>query len=127
MEDKDSIGGGVMHALSMASVAFALFAVCPRMVGIANIIVKYTRTDIILVSIVGTILSIPLVMLMAWILKKYGLIPTLLFTIVTDILAAVSLRGVSFNWIKSGIEIFVIAIFVIIGVKVGAFVAHLLP
>ncbi|MEA3323616.1 MAG: hypothetical protein U9Q37_00515 [Euryarchaeota archaeon] len=65
-------------------------------------------------------LALPLIVLMALIFKEYGLFAALLFCVVTDLMAAVVMKGISF---KAGVETHIIALFVIVGVKVAAMVS----
>lgn len=65
-------------------------------------------------------LALPLIILMAPIFKEYGLFAALLFCVVTDLMAAVVMNGISF---KAGVETLIIALFVIVGVKVASMVS----
>lgn len=113
-----------MHRLLIVSIAFALFIVCPRMAGMTNVITKATQTNIVQVAVIGTILSLPLIIAMVLIFKGYGLIVALGFCVLTDVGAALLMREIS---LKAGLETFIIALFIIIGVKVASFISGLLP
>ena len=117
---KVTVGGGKMNSLPIVSVAFALFIVCPRMAGMANVITNAAQTNIIHVAVMGTIISLPLIIGMVLIFKAYGLIVALGFCVLTDIGAAFVMRQISF---KAGLETFIIAIFLILGVKVASIIS----
>ena len=113
-------GGRIMNPLLIASIAFALFILCPRMAGMANIIANTTQTNLILVAVIGTLISLPLIVLMVIIFSNYGLWAASAFAVATDVLAALTMGAIS--W-KSSFETFVIAIFVIVGVRVATLIS----
>ena len=57
----------------VASVGFALFILCPRMAGMANVIANATKANLVLVSVIGTLISLPLIVAMVFIFRQYGL------------------------------------------------------
>ena len=103
----------------VASVAFALFVLCPRMAGMANVIANATKINLVLVSVMGTLISLPLIVSMVFIFRQYGLWAALAFAVFTDVLAALVMGAIS--W-KSSFETFVIALFVIAGVRVASLI-----
>ena len=113
-------GGRIMNPLLIASIALALFIVCPRMAGMVNVIGNAIQVNLITVAVIGTIVSLPLIVLMVIIFQHYGLWAALAFAVFTDILAALVMGATS--W-KSGLETFIIAIFVIVGVRVAALIS----
>jgi len=119
-KNKSSNGGSKMEQLLIVSMAFALFVVCSRMAGMTNVITNATQTNIIHVAIIGTIMSLPLVIAMVLIFKQYGLFAALGFCVLTDLGASLVMRQISF---KAGLETFIIALFVIIGVKVASIIS----
>ena len=123
-KNKSSNGGSKMEQLLIVSMAFALFVVCPRMTGMTNVITNATQTNIIHVAIIGTIMSLPLVIAMVLIFKQYGLFAALGFCVLTDLGAFLVMRQISF---KDGLETFIIALFVIIEVKVASIISSWLP
>jgi len=123
-KNKSSNGGSKMEQLLIVSMAFALFVVCSRMAGMTNVITNATQTNIIHVAIIGTIMSLPLVIAMVLIFKQYGLFAALGFCVLTDLGASLVMRQISF---KAGLETFIIALFVIIGVKVASIISSWLP
>ncbi len=113
-----------MYSFLVVSVAFALFIVCPRMAGMVNVITKATQTNIVQVAVIGTILSLPLIIAMSLVFRKYGLIAALGFCVLTDVGAALLMKEIS---LKAGLETFIIALFVILGVKVASLISSWLP
>lgn len=111
-----------MQTIIFVSVAFAFFIVCPRMAGMTHIITSYTQTNIYYVSIIGTIISIPLLLIMVSLLKKYGLIAAVGFCVLTDIAAALLMGKVVS--IKAGLETFIIALFLIAGARIAPIISN---
>ena len=110
-----------MRSLLIVSIAFALFLVCPRMAGMVNVITDATQTNIISVSVIGTVISLPLIIVMVLLFKRYGLIAALGFCGLTDIGAALVMKQVS---LKAGLETFIIALFLILGVRVASIISN---
>ena len=108
--------------LLMASIGLSLFIICPRMAGMVNIIAKNSQVSLVYTTLLGTIISIPLVIAMVLIFAKFGIWGALAFCVLTDLGAALFMKEIS---PKAGIETLVIAIFVIIGVKVSPYIANL--
>jgi len=108
---------GTMNPFIVASVAFALFVVCPRMAGMMNVITGSTETDIFRVIFVGTLVSIPLLVGMVMAFKAYGIYGALAFNIGTDMLAVAFMKNIS---ARAGFETLIIAAFVLLGVKVAS-------
>jgi len=113
-----------VNALLVASAAFALFILCPRMAGMANVIADATKVNLILVAVIGTLISLPLIVLMVIIFRQYGLWAALAFAVFTDALAALTMGAIS--W-KASFETFIIAVFVIVGVRVAALLSAKIP
>ena len=109
--------------LLISSVGLALFIVCPRMAGMVCVIAKHSQVSLVYTALFGSIVAIPLVIVMALVFAKFGLWGALAFCVLTDLGAAFVIKEIS---IRAGIETFVIAMFVIIGVKVAPFVANVL-
>ena len=100
--------------------AFAFFIVCPRMAAMTNLITKQTKFSIYLIVIIGTIVSIPLLLLMTFVIKHWGLTAGLGLAILTDFLAALVMSSVS---MKAAIETFIIALFVVAGNKIAVWLS----
>ena len=109
--------------LLISSVGLALFIVCPRMAGMVCVIAKHSQVSLVYTALFGSIVAIPLVIVMVLVFAKFGLWGALAFCVLTDLGAAFVIKEIS---IRAGIETFVIAMFVIIGVKVAPFVANVL-
>ncbi len=74
-------------AVYLATVAaFAFFIICPRMAAMTNIITRYSQMSIYSVVLWGTILSLPLLILTAWAIDRWGLMAGLGLAIFTDFL-----------------------------------------
>lgn len=111
-----------MNHLIVASVAYACFIVCPRMAGITSVIAKATHVNLISVSVIGTLMALPLIVLMVVVFKQWGLWAALALAVGTDLVAALVMGGI--GW-KAGFETFVIALFVLIGVKAASFLSSM--
>ncbi|HIC91931.1 MAG TPA: hypothetical protein EYP21_07745 [Syntrophaceae bacterium] len=109
-----------MNNTLIASIAFSLFILCPRMAGMTYVIAKSSHVNIVQSVIFGMVLAIPLTILMVHIFGKYGLWGALAFCIITDLGAALIMTKMS---LKAALETFVIALFVIVGVRVASFVS----
>jgi hypothetical protein len=103
----------------IASIGFALFILCPRMAGMANVIANATKVNLVLVSILGTLISLPLIVAMVLIFRQWGLWAALAFAVLTDVIAALVMGAIS--W-KSSLETFIIALFVIAGVRIASLI-----
>ena len=53
-----------MGTMILVSIASVFFIVYPRMAGMRNVITKTTQTNIICMSVIGTMISLPLVIAM---------------------------------------------------------------
>jgi hypothetical protein len=113
-----------MNPLVAAVIAFALFIVCPRMAGMTTIIAKASETNLILVAFIGTLISLPLIVAMVIIFKSWGLWAALAFAVFTDLLAALVMGAI--NW-KASFETFIVALFVLAGVRVATLLSAWLP
>ena len=58
--------GGVirMNEIFISSIAFGLFIVCPRMAGMMHVINKNSNVSMLRTVLTGTLMSIPLLLLM---------------------------------------------------------------
>lgn len=111
-----------ISAYLITIVAFAFFLVCPRLGAMTNILEKNTDFPIYWLVIIGTFASIPLLVLMTWLIRHWGLMAGLALAIVTDLIAALILTSVS---MKVALETFIIAIFVVGGNQIAKMItAH---
>ncbi len=105
----------------LASIAFGFFVVCPRMAGMLPLIAKNTQSSLLLIVLAGTACSIPLLFLMVYVFGKFGIMGALLICVLTDLFAAMMMGGIN---IKAGFETFIIALFVIAGVKLAPIIVN---
>lgn len=111
-----------ISAYIITIIAFAFFVVCPRLGAMTNLLERNTEFPIYWLVIVGTFLSIPLLVLMTWVIRQWGLMAGLGLAVVTDLLAALILTSVS---MKAAVETFIIAIFVVGGNQIAKMItAH---
>ena len=86
-----------MPQLLIAAVAFAFFILCPRMAGMASVIANASKVNLILVAVLGTLISLPLIIAMVVIFQHYGLWAALAFAVFTDALAALTMGAISWK------------------------------
>jgi uncharacterized membrane protein YdcZ (DUF606 family) len=106
--------------LIVASAAFACFILCPRMVGMVSVIANIKEVNPWLIVVLGTILAIPLIILMYWVFQKFGAGYAIGLAVITDIIAALVIG--TYSW-KSSVSIIIIAAFVWAGIAVSNLVA----
>jgi len=82
------------------------------MAAMTSIISKNFDVSIYWIVFFGALFSVPLLMMMCWIIQKWGLLAGLGFAVFTDFLCSLLISSIS---IKTAIETFIIAVFVIIG------------
>ncbi|MCW3129841.1 MAG: hypothetical protein N2V75_07080 [Methanophagales archaeon] len=103
-----------MKELLIASATFALFILCRRMAGMTKVISDASDANLVKVVVVGKVVALPLIIAMALIFARYGLVVALAFCVITDFAAAFAMKGIS---MKAGVETLIIALFVLLGVK----------
>ncbi len=113
-----------MPTLIFISVAFAFFIVCPRMAGMVYAITRTSNVSIVPVAVIGTVISLPLVVAMVLIFQRWGVLGALAFAVVTDLAAALLVGKLDY---KAGVEVFIIAAFLMLGVRVASLVSAHLP
>jgi hypothetical protein len=116
-------GEVVMNELFFSSLAFGLFIVCPRMAGMMHVINKHSKASILRTVIVGTLLSIPLLLGMVFVFSHCGIWGAVLICVGTDFAATFIMKEISK---KAALETLVIALFVIIGVKIAPIISTLI-
>ncbi len=99
--------------------AFAFFVVCPRLGAMTNLLNKHSPFSIYWLVILGTFASIPMLILMTWLIRQYGLMAGLGLAIATDLAAALILTSVS---TRVAVETFIIALFVVAGNRVATWI-----
>jgi len=107
----------------LSSLALALFIICPRMAGMVYMLSRHTNVPLLTTTLMGSIIAIPFILMMVYIFAKYGLYGALAFCILTDFASAVLMQQIS---MKAGLETFIIALFVIIGVKLAPYISNFL-
>ncbi len=103
----------------MAMTSYALFIVCPRMAAMTNLVSREFQFSIYTLVVLGTVLSVPLLMGMAWVIGRWGLTAGLLLAIATDLMAAGVMRAVS---AKAALETLIIALFVVAGNRIAMWI-----
>jgi len=106
--------------LMVASVAFAFFILCPRMVGMASVISGIKEVNPWVVVVIGAVMAIPLMILMYWVLQKFGAAYAIGLAAATDIVAALIIG--TYSW-KAMVSVVIIAIFVWVGILVANLVS----
>ena len=119
---RNTKGESMTKELMISSIGLSLFIICPRMAGMVNVIAKHSQVSLIYVALLGSILAIPLIVAIVLIFANFGLWGALAFCIITDLGAAFMMKEIN---IGAGIETFIIAIFVLIGVKVAPYVTNI--
>lgn len=109
--------------LMLASVAFGLFVVCPRMAGMMHTIFEHSNISMLGTVLIGTIMSIPLLLVMVFTFEKFGTWGALAFCVLTDFGAAFIMKEIS---LRAGIETLIIALFVVLGVKVAPLISKII-
>lgn len=107
--------------LLLTSAALAFFIICPRMAGMVHLVCKHSDLPLFKTALIGSIIAIPLILLMVWIFSKFGITGALLFCILTDVACALLLKPIS---IKASIETIIIAAFVLIAVKIAPLISN---
>jgi len=107
----------------VVSLAFALFVVCPRMAGMCAVVSRVHGVNPFVVSVVGTFLSTPLVVLLVYLTTSFGVMWAVLFAALTDLLASLMMGVFS---LKYAIEIIIISLFVWLGVYVAGKVSPII-
>ncbi len=110
--------------LLVGAVAFGLFVVCPRMAGMMHVISGYSAGSMMKTVLVGTLFSVPLLVLMVMGFGRFGIWGALAICVATDFGAALVMKGIN---PRAGVETFVIALFVILGVKIAPVISGLFP
>jgi len=70
---KKEIMNNEISAYFITIAAFAFFVVCPRLGAMTNLLDKHTSLSIYWLVIVGTFASIPLLVIMTWLIRHWGL------------------------------------------------------
>lgn len=107
-------------AFSLASASFAMFIVCPRMAAMTAICHRHAPGSLVFLVILGTLVSVPLLLMMVAILRNWGFAAALGFAVATDLMAALIMGVISR---KAAVEILIISLFVITGNRLASWLS----
>ena len=110
----------MVSEILISSIAFGLFIVCPRMAGMMHVINKHSNASILRTVLIGTLISIPLLLLMVFAFGFLGIWGAVIICVFTDFAAALIMKEISK---RAAIETFIIALFVIVGVKIAPIIS----
>lgn len=110
----------VENQILISSIAFGLFIVCPRMAGMMHVINKHSNASILRTVLTGTIISIPLLLLMVIAFDILGVWGAVIICVLTDFAATLIMKEISK---QAAVETFIIALFVIVGVKLAPIIS----
>jgi hypothetical protein len=99
--------------LFVVSLAFAFFIMCPRMAGMGAIVSRLHGFNPYIVAAIGGVLAIPLIILMEFLVIRFGVSTAIIVAAATDIASAI-LMGVYKP--RYAVEVFIIAAFLWLGV-----------
>ncbi|MCD6458554.1 MAG: hypothetical protein J7K82_06860 [Thermoproteales archaeon] len=108
-------------ALIIASLAFGLYVLCPRMSAMIVQQAKLKKVSVPAVIVLGTLISIPLFIILVNILVNFGLEWAILFAALGDFAAAVLLGTID---VKAGLELAIITLFVYAGIRLAPAIAE---
>ena len=111
------------RALFIASAAFALYVLCPRMTAMMLQESKVKGVDVHTIIIVGTIISIPLFIMLVHVILRLGIEWAIFIAAAADVAAAALLGTLD---LKAGVELLVITAFVYAGIKLAPVISGLL-
>jgi hypothetical protein len=112
-----------INSLLISSIVFALYITCPRMTGMIATQAKTLDISPYYMIALGSVLGIPAFWLLYHVLSTHGVEAAVLTASALDMCAALILGSMS---VKSGVELFIITLFVYIGMRVAPLVASLL-
>lgn len=107
----------------VSSLAFALYIICPRMTGMIASQSKLSGINPLLTISVGSILGIPMFILLYYILQHFGVGAAVLTAAALDVGAAFLIGRLD---LRSGLELAIITVFVYVGIRVAPLFAKLL-
>lgn len=104
------------------STAFSFFIICPRMAGMLHVICANSDLPIYKIALLGSLIALPLILLMVFFFSKFKLKGALIYCVGTDLLAAFLLSDIGY---RAGLETAIIALFVFVSVKVAPKISNL--
>ncbi|MEA3317591.1 MAG: hypothetical protein U9R54_06505 [Bacteroidota bacterium] len=104
------------------STAFSFFIICPRMASILHVICTNSNLPLYRIALLGSLIALPLILLMVWMFSKFKLTGALIYCVGTDLVAAFLLSDIGY---KAGLETAIIALFVFVSVKIAPKISNL--
>ena len=110
-------------ALLIASSAFGLYVICPRMSAMMVQQAKVKGLNLYAIIVLGVLISIPLFVILSRILIKFGIGWAIIFAAVGDFAAAALLGAID---PRTGVELAIITVFVYIGIRLAPVISGLI-
>ncbi len=107
----------------VASLAFALYVLCPRMSAMMVEQAKIRGLNVYAVIVLGSLISIPLFMALSGIIVKFGVTWAVIFAAAADFAAAALLGTID---LKTGVELVIITVFVYMGIRAAPIIAKII-
>jgi len=105
--------------LLIASSAFGLYVICPRMSAMMVQQAKMKGLNLYAIIVLGALISIPLFVILSRILIRFGVGWAIIFAAVGDFAAAALLIDP-----KTGVELAIITVFVYIGIRLAPVISN---
>jgi hypothetical protein len=102
--------------LLIASSAFGLYVICPRMSAMMVQQAKMKGLNLYAIIVLGALISVPLFVMLSRILLRFGIGWATLFAAVGDFAAAALLGTID---PKTGVELAIITVFVYLGIRLA--------
>ncbi len=109
--------------LLIASLAFGLYVICPRMSAMMVQQAKVKGLNLYAIIVLGALISIPLFVILSRILIKFGIGWAIIFAAVGDFAAAALLGAID---PRTGVELAIITVFVYIGIRLAPVISGLI-
>ena len=110
-------------ALLIASSAFGLYVIYPRMSAMMVQQAKVKGLNLYAIIVLGALISIPLFVILSRILIKFGIGWAIIFAAVGDFAAAALLGAID---PRTGVELAIITVFVYIGIRLAPVISGLI-
>lgn len=102
--------------LLIASSAFGLYVICPRMSAMMVQQAKMKGLNLYAIIVLGALISMPLFVMLSRILIRFGTGWAIIFAAVGDLAAAVLLGAID---PRTGVELAIITVFVYLGIRLA--------
>lgn len=109
--------------LLIASFAFALYVICPRMSAMIVEQGKVRDLNIHAVIVLGALISIPMFAILLHILVRFGMVWAIVFAAVGDFVAAALLGTMD---PRTGVELAIITVFVYVGIRLAPVISKII-